>query len=72
MMVMFDQADMKGEASGNAVRKVMQGAMDTGKVNKANKGLAPGQRLNFTDGKGEFGGTRCTSARTTSGSRCMP
>ena len=56
MLVMFDQAGMKGEASGNALRKVMQGAMDAKKIAKGNEMLAPKQRLNFTDGKGEFGG----------------
>lgn len=56
MLVMFDQAGMRGEAAGNAVRKVLQGAMDAKKMGKGNNLLAPGQRLNFTDGKGEFGG----------------
>ncbi|QOD81894.1 phage tail tape measure protein [Chromobacterium haemolyticum] len=55
--VMFDQAGMQGEAAGNALRKVVQLGMDLKKVNKANKDLASkGVKLDFTDGKGEFGG----------------
>ncbi|OQS39767.1 phage tail tape measure protein [Chromobacterium haemolyticum] len=55
--VMFDQAGMQGEAAGNALRKVVQLGMDLKKVNKANKDLASkGIKLDFTDGKGEFGG----------------
>lgn len=54
MLVMFDQAGMKGEASGNAVRKVVFGAMDAKKVAKGS--AAAGVKLDFTDGKGNFGG----------------
>lgn len=55
--VMFDQAGMAGEAAGNAMRKVVQLGMDVKKVTKANKDLAShGIQLDFTDGKGEFGG----------------
>ncbi|BAK75383.1 phage tail tape measure protein [Pseudogulbenkiania sp. NH8B] len=55
--VMFDQAGMQGEAAGNALRKVVQLGMDTKKVAKANAELASkGIKLDFTDGKGEFGG----------------
>ncbi len=54
MLVMFDQAGMKGEASGNAVRKVVFGAMNAKKVAKGS--AAAGMKLDFTDGKGEFGG----------------
>lgn len=57
-LVMMDQAGMAGEASGNAIRKVFQAALNpTGKVSKANKGLASeGIQLDFTNTKGEFGG----------------
>lgn len=55
--VMFDQMGMQGEAAGNALRKTVQLGMDTQKVAKANAGLAKkGIKLDFTDGKGEFGG----------------
>lgn len=56
LLVMADQAGMAGEASGNAFRKIFQLSMDGKKVGKANKSLALGQHLDFTDGKGEFGG----------------
>lgn len=56
LLVMADQAGMAGEASGNAFRKIFQMGMDKKKIAKANKGLAPAQQLDFTDGKGEFGG----------------
>ena len=56
LLVMADQAGMAGETSGNALRKVFQLSLDAKKVGKANKLLAPAQRLEFTNGKGEFGG----------------
>ena len=56
LLVMADQSGMAGEAAGNAYRKIFQMGMDKKKIDKANKGLAPAQRLDFTDGKGEFGG----------------
>lgn len=56
LLVMADQAGMKGEAAGNALRKVLQMSLDDKKIAKVNKELAPAQRLDFTDGKGEFGG----------------
>jgi TP901 family phage tail tape measure protein len=56
LLVMADQSGMEGSAAGNAYRKVFQLGMDKTKVAKANKQLAPAQRLDFTDGKGEFGG----------------
>jgi TP901 family phage tail tape measure protein len=31
-------------------------SLDSKKIGKANKGLGAGQQLDFTDGKGEFGG----------------
>lgn len=54
-LVMADQAGMKGEAAGNALRKVFQGGFDADKVKKGNK-IVSGLNLDFTDGKGEFGG----------------
>jgi TP901 family phage tail tape measure protein len=56
LLVMADQAGMKGEAAGNAFRKIFQMSMDKKKIAKGNKELAPGKQLEFTDGKGEFGG----------------
>jgi TP901 family phage tail tape measure protein len=56
LLVMADQSGMEGSAAGNAYRKVFQLGMDKTKVAKANKQLAPAQQLDFTDGKGEFGG----------------
>ncbi|WP_208716141.1 phage tail tape measure protein [Paraburkholderia graminis] len=56
LLVMADQSGMEGSAAGNAYRKVFQLGMDAKKVGKANKQLAPAQRLDFTNGKGEFGG----------------
>ncbi|MFC0351836.1 phage tail tape measure protein [Undibacterium danionis] len=57
MIAMFDQAGMKGEAGGNALRKVLDLGMDKAKRDKVNKILAPkGIKLDFSDGKGEFAG----------------
>ncbi|CAN7191187.1 phage tail tape measure protein [Trinickia sp. LjRoot230] len=56
LLVMADQSGMDGSAAGNAYRKVFQLGMDAKKVAKANKQLAPAQRLDFTNGNGEFGG----------------
>ncbi|CAE6848459.1 hypothetical protein R75465_07045 [Paraburkholderia aspalathi] len=56
LLVMADQSGMEGSAAGNAYRKVFQLGMDSKKVAKANKELAPAQRIDFTNGKGEFGG----------------
>lgn len=57
LLVMADQARMDGGAAGNAYRKVFQAAMGTKKIAKANSLLAgSGIKLDFTDGKGEFGG----------------
>ena len=53
---MLDQAGLSGESAGNALRKVFSLAMDTKKINKATKGT--GIELNFTNGKGEFGGIK--------------
>ncbi len=51
---MLDQAGLSGESAGNALRKVLTLAMDTDKVKKATEGT--GIQLDFTNGKGEFGG----------------
>jgi len=56
LLVMADQQGLIGGSAGNAFRKVFQLGMDGKKVAKANKMLAPAQRLEFTNGKGEFGG----------------
>lgn len=57
MLVMMDQAGMKGEPAGNAIRKVAQLSMDAGKLAKANKLLAgEGINLQFFDKKGQFAG----------------
>lgn len=51
---MLDQAGLSGESAGNAMRKVFTRMMDTKKIAKVTKGT--GLSLDFTDGKGEFGG----------------
>jgi TP901 family phage tail tape measure protein len=56
LLVMADQSGLVGGSSGNAFRKVFQLGMDKTKVAKANKELGAGQQLDFTNGKGEFGG----------------
>jgi len=57
LLVMADQSGMAGEAAGNAYRKIFQGGLDAKKVGKGNAALAgTGIKLDFTDGKGEFGG----------------
>lgn len=48
---------MAGESAGNAIRKVLQLSLDSGRVEKANEALkGSGMALDFTDGSGEFGG----------------
>lgn len=55
--VMMDQMGMQGESAGNALRKVIQSGLDLKKVRATNKTLkTQGIRLDFTDGKGSFGG----------------
>ncbi|EMN1295296.1 phage tail tape measure protein [Citrobacter portucalensis] len=57
--VMMDQMGMQGESAGNALRKVIQSGLDIKKVNSVNKVLQRqklGVNLDFTDGKGSFGG----------------
>ncbi|MET1080299.1 MAG: phage tail tape measure protein [Pseudomonas sp.] len=59
LLVMMDQAGMAGESSGNAIRKVFQSGLDAKRFEKANEALAElkaGFTLDFTDGKGSFGG----------------
>lgn len=57
LLVMADQAGMQGEAAGNAYRKVFQYALDAKKLAKANAELkGTGISLDFSNGKGEFGG----------------
>ncbi|MFE4110364.1 phage tail tape measure protein [Kosakonia sp. YIM B13611] len=57
--VMMDQMGMEGESAGNALRKVIQSGLDIKKVRAVNKvlgGQKLGINLDFTDGKGGFGG----------------
>ncbi|HCA7170466.1 phage tail tape measure protein [Citrobacter freundii] len=57
--VMMDQMGMQGESAGNALRKVIQSGLDIKKVSGVNKVLQRqklGVNLDFTDGKGSFGG----------------
>lgn len=57
--VMMDQMGMQGESAGNALRKVIQSGLNVKKVNGVNKILDRqklGVNLDFTDGKGSFGG----------------
>ncbi|MEV3833586.1 phage tail tape measure protein [Aeromonas allosaccharophila] len=57
LLVMADQASMGGEKSGNAYRKAFQRSMNAKNMKKANNLLkADGITLDFTDGKGNFGG----------------
>ena len=59
LLVMMDQTGMAGESAGNAIRKVFQAGVDTKRFTKANAALAEmkaGFDLDFTNGKGEFGG----------------
>ena len=57
LLVMTDQSGMAGEAAGNAFRKIFQLSMDAKKLGKGNAALSgTGIKLDFSDGKGEFGG----------------
>ncbi|MBS4151969.1 phage tail tape measure protein [Stutzerimonas balearica] len=57
LLVMMDQASMAGESAGNALRKVFQASLNAKKLGKANDLLKEvGLNLDFSDGKGEFGG----------------
>lgn len=56
-MIMMDQTGMAGESAGNAIRKVVTRSLDLKDVTKANNLIKDkGIKLDFTDGKGEFGG----------------
>ncbi len=57
--VMMDQMGMQGESAGNALRKVIQSGLNIKNVKGVNKVLASqklGINLDFTNGKGSFGG----------------
>lgn len=57
LAVMMDQMGMNGESAGNALRKVFTAGFDGKKVKEANRLMSrKGIKLDFTDGKGEFGG----------------
>lgn len=57
LLVMMDQAGMAGEASGNAIRKVVQLSLDSEKLAKTNRMLAgEGVELNFATKGGKFAG----------------
>ncbi|MDN0081623.1 phage tail tape measure protein [Crenobacter sp. SG2305] len=59
LLAMADQQNLSGESAGNAFRKVFQRSMDAKKIAKGNKLIkAAGLdfKLDFTNGKGEFGG----------------
>lgn len=56
LLIMADQASMAGESAGNAYSKIFKAMMDTKTINKALKDSKTGIQMNFTDGKGEFGG----------------
>lgn len=57
LLIMAKNSGMAGEAAGNAYRKVFQQSMDKRKIAKGNSALSgTGVVLDFTDGKGEFGG----------------
>lgn len=57
LAVMMDQMGMNGESAGNALRKVFTAGFDGKKVKEANRLMGrKGIKIDFTDGKGEFGG----------------
>ncbi|MGL6378195.1 phage tail tape measure protein [Aeromonas hydrophila] len=57
LAVMLDQAGTSGEKAGNAMRKIFTAGFDAKKVKEANRLLSrKGINLDFTNGKGEFGG----------------
>lgn len=60
LLVMADQAAMSGEAAGNAYSKIFAKMMDTGNIKKQlddfKKATGKDFKMEFTDGKGEFGG----------------
>lgn len=56
LLIMADQAAMAGESAGNAYSKIFKSMMDSKGIAKALKDSGTGIQMNFTDGKGEFGG----------------
>ncbi|RKG30410.1 phage tail tape measure protein [Acinetobacter tianfuensis] len=54
LLIMADQAAQAGETAGNAYSKIFASMMDSKGIKKALKGSK--FSMNFTDGKGEFGG----------------
>lgn len=54
LLVMADQAGMAGDSAGNAYSKIFKAMMNTKKVAKSLEGT--GIQMDFTNGKGEFGG----------------
>lgn len=59
LLIMMDQTGMAGQSAGNAIRKVFQAGVDVKKLEDANevlKEVKAGFKLDFTDGKGNFGG----------------
>lgn len=59
LLAMADQKNLVGESAGNAFRKVFQRSLDAKKIAKGNKLIGAtkaGFKLDFSDGKGEFGG----------------
>jgi len=60
LLVMADQAAMAGESAGNAYSKIFKAMMDTDKIKDSLSDLQKSKginlALNFTNGKGEFGG----------------
>ncbi|WP_337081083.1 phage tail tape measure protein [Acinetobacter pittii] len=56
LLVMADQAAMAGESAGNAYSKIFKSMMNSKGIAKALKDSGTGIQMNFTDGKGEFGG----------------
>ena len=56
-VVMMDQAGMRGESAGTAINKVVKRSLDKKDLAKTNRLLKPkGIKLDFSNGKGEFGG----------------
>ncbi|OHX15339.1 phage tail tape measure protein [Chromobacterium amazonense] len=59
-VVMMDQAGMRGESAGNAIRKVIAASLNVDKIKKVQQNLRKQKGialdLDFTNGKGEFGG----------------
>lgn len=62
LVAQMDQAGMDGQASGNALRKVFQKGLQVGEIQKKLEALKKDKIINkaftldFTDGKGNFGG----------------